>query len=156
MSDKLNHEKYISIDYDKWESFYKPLENKLKRVEQELETEKRNKQHKVYMRFSSMYSSSIRDNVELATVELNVPTIFNDKFTREFGEALQHFMYGSHYSRNRKIMILDEDHVKEALIKIGKAREESNQFQLRFEMWYMNLPKFIKWLFKLKPKPNES
>lgn len=61
---------------------------------------------------------------------------------------------GKYYRSNNTILLSDDD-VKKALIEIGKARQESEQFQLRFEAWYMNLPKFIKWLFKLKPKPNE-
>lgn len=34
--DKLNHEKYVSIDYDKWEKYYKPLEDTNKRLIKEL------------------------------------------------------------------------------------------------------------------------
>ncbi len=149
------HEKYVSIEYDKWENFYKPLENKLLDAQNALIEERKRKQHVIIGR-TNLYG--YRNNHTIATLDFVEDGVFfvQDIAKKEFFNTLwlEFKDYAQERYGNKKIILTRED-VKNTVDQLDAAYKRNKDFQEPFITWYNTLPKFIKWLFKLKPKPNE-
>ena len=158
MSNLFRDEKFISIDFQTWETKYKPMEEELAKVKRELEEEK--------AKHTCTFNLSIRDNHYFNHRH------WDDKYLKEKFVTIS-------FDSFRWIPLTEEETnagVREAEACINKAlgnarfhgwiitEKEVNEAlkllddkQKRIETLYCNnieavnrIPKFIKWLFKIK------
>lgn len=154
----MSEEKYISVEYDTWYNKYKPMEEKLARVERALEEEKRSKilrliahpaQYSFYSRFGNP------QDIKIGTIEMSVekPRFKDETDWRYKGFNLVKTMFEdalldiSHFGVPQLITI--EKFAE--LIKILRHNEiRMEALKDENEKRIKGIPKFIKWMFKIK------
>lgn len=140
----MGEEKYISIDYDLWLSKYKPLEHENMRLKDELEKSK----IKIDIVLQTSYNAYGK---YLGHIDIRI-------------DSPEHFRLNFH---NSDEILMDE--VKKQINRIGgthlfaskieveglirSIQESSKEYQKSFNEYISrkdNIPRFIKWLFKIK------
>lgn len=156
---KLTDEKFISIEYDTWNNKYVPMEQELIATKEELEKEKESKTHHVYLTidnylvreslakykddmfrggryqsariltFDNIWSNNIKD--------IDVQAIHNEvtKVAKMSIKDLNLVTYDDLQNHYAQVNYLKEE--TERLVELNRAR-------------ITRIPKFIKWLFKIK------
>ena len=155
---KLTDEKFVSIEYNTWETKYRPMEEELERVKRELAEEKERKEHTFYLRITD-WAHYPGHNNDTQLPKLNYVTI---KYTgREWVElSKEEIDKGTEQAFNivnkalglarfHNMIITDQD-VDRVLAMLKKQKEEVEQLRHDNFKRIRSIPKFIKWLFKLK------
>lgn len=164
-------EKFISIEYDKWMSFYKPLEDKFAALKKENDELKQNKKILVYLQW---WSYNRKDNREVGAIDIlfsNDTKAFqtagltvSDKLA--FRNAISDVLTSeAYYGRNERIFVIRDEFerkLKQYEDIVKKTTDKHNQNiallskitlereALRQERAAIRLPRFLSKLFKTK------
>jgi hypothetical protein len=171
------HEKYVSIEYDKWENYYKPIEQKLKRVERELKEERDDKQVRITLRLDDFHRPYGR-NFDLGIIKidtiLDIQRNGGDRYLAQFlPQATKDSLWKAIYNwiqehgtsfrtlhkepirllthRDLQIEFRQQQELLETQTKGLKILEERlKEREKVIEKRYQNIPRWVKTLFRLK------
>lgn len=163
----MAEEKFISIDYATWNAKYKPMEQVLQKVRQELAEEKESKVHTLYIKIDdrTVYAYE-RSHYRLPDFGFHFEGQ-DGYYGRHRGAKILTFepvlqpsleidslvlisIKGaiSNYIRDNKMVT--EDQFKEHSDKITKFQQEAGKKEMLLEARIQSIPKLIRWLFKIK------
>ena len=155
---QLRDEKFISIDYATWEAKYKPMEEELAKVREELAEEKERKEHTFYLRITDWvhypgYDTSTdlpkRNYVTIRYTNSDWISLSKEEIDKATEEAFAILNKALSLARFHNMIITDQD-VDRVLAMLKKQRQEIESLRTDNFMRINTIPKFIKWLFKIK------
>jgi hypothetical protein len=153
----MNPEKYISIEYSVWNTKYKPMEEKVKQLQEELEEERNNKMLTLNINFSRymihMGGPYFHPNIRcIGSVDFDLEGVpkLNLKDRESISSIISKEYFAGMRSYNDKFRFASEEMVTNALSKIGQDKQEVAILISQNEERIKNIPKIIKWLFKIK------
>lgn len=152
----MAEEKFISIDYTTWNTKYKPMENRIKDLEEALAREKEDKQYHIYLKVVDWsYFTYVRYDARRSLISLekhvavfeygepdsvitDIDAIYN--VVRNIVEELS----------IAKELLLTKEAVKSANEEIKNYYEEAKELYNNNLYRISKIPKLIRWLFKIK------
>jgi hypothetical protein len=171
------HEKFVSIEYDKWNNYYKPLEQTNKQLLSELQAERRNQEATIGIHIDNYERGDFLKNVLMFKISYvhggeKAMTLLKDFDFRayitnlingnSYGDPRYYGRYGDNYSK--KIVIFEDDLISkrnelqqlkdecieaENKIKQAKVDLENKKQQIKKEA-KESLPRWVRWLAKVK------
>ena len=143
----MSDEKSVIIPYDRWNSYYKVLENKNLMLERELKTEKDRNSFHLYVRIQSLPMFHGRDYEDWYNdkpfAKISIDPISRSKIViadTEYTQDIINYVIRRGYDKH----IVTSDKIEKAIADGEKGVSEHYQSQVK------KIPAFIRWLFKIK------
>jgi hypothetical protein len=150
----MDHEKYISIEYNIWETKYKPMEQELEQLKKDYNEEKRSKTVIVSVKRDSLWYSGYPKSI--GTVDIKISSNNHSEeiktIIKEIRQEIGNLTCEPNFrmSSNLKYLTCQEakDFIDNIEIKTDEYRKLINDNIER----YKKIPKFIRWIFGIKLK----
>jgi len=160
----LGGEKYISIDYNKWESYYKPLEVLNKELKSEIfelrnklsiEIDKKEISIRLKLSTLSYHDYGNKGNITVGVYSLDTRTIL-DINTDYFVQELKKEMYKHSMTDPGRWVnnLLTEDKLYKFYDDLQNSRQELQNKRMEIATQINKLPRIIRWIFKIKNNVN--
>lgn len=156
---KLTDEKFVSIEYDTWINKYVPMEQELSATKEELEKEKESKTHHVYLTIDNylvkeslakykddMFRGGRYQSARILTFDniwsINIKDIDVEAIHNEVIKVAKMCI--------KDLNLVTYDDLQNHYAQVNYLKEETERLAELNRVRITRIPKFIKWLFKIK------
>ena len=160
VSPTINDEKYISIPYERWDTYYKQLENKYTQLLKDFEREKESKTFKIHLYTSHHYNDNFRyTTISLSRTDHNWE-IIDDKELKGIVESLMNnsneYYTGPYGTYGGRYELFNVEKIKEYIQQYEEERKKTEEQIDKLANIYRKLPFWIKPFFNRKMKEYEK
>lgn len=150
----INHEKYISIEYEIWKNKYLPLEETVKKLQKEIEDEKKRKTITIKLETASLFKTFNRSNFPY---DYQQDKVIGYLYTDDIVEINELTRSNVLHVISNNLNIMDEKTAKKYLEDINAGLLKIDQETLAYfniiennRKNYKKIPKLIRWMFNIK------